>query len=65
MALFPTTFLDDLKAQTNIVSLIGEIVSLRKAGSSWMGLCPFHQEKSPSFTVSGEKGFFKCFGCGA
>jgi DNA primase len=65
MALFPQPFLDDLKTQTDIVSLIGDVVSLRKAGAAWKGLCPFHQEKTPSFTVNREKGFFKCFGCGA
>jgi len=65
MALFPQQFLDDLKAQTDIVSVIGEVVSLRKTGATFKGLCPFHEEKTPSFNVNGEKGFFKCFGCGA
>jgi DNA primase len=65
MALFPQQFLDDLKAQTDIVSVIGEVVSLRKAGATLKGLCPFHEEKTPSFNVNGDKGFFKCFGCGA
>jgi DNA primase len=65
MALFPQGFLDDLKAQTDIVSVIGEVVSLRKTGATFKGLCPFHEEKTPSFNVNGEKGFFKCFGCGA
>jgi DNA primase len=65
MALFPQTFIDDLKAQTNIVSLIGDVVPLKKMGAAWKGLCPFHQEKSPSFNVNADKNFFKCFGCGA
>jgi DNA primase len=65
MGLFPQSFLDDLKAQTNIVSIIGDVVALRKAGATWKGLCPFHQERTPSFNVNGDKGFFKCFGCGA
>ena len=65
MALFPQGFLDDLKAQSDIVSVIGEVVSLRKTGATFKGLCPFHEEKTPSFNVNGEKGFFKCFGCGA
>ena len=65
MALFPQSFLDDLKAQTNIVSLIGDVVPLKKTGATWKGLCPFHQERTPSFNVNGDKGFFKCFGCGA
>lgn len=65
MALFPQSFLDDLKTQTDIVAVVGDVVSLRKAGAAWKGLCPFHQEKTPSFTVNRDKGFFKCFGCGA
>ncbi len=65
MALFPQSFLDDLKAQTDIVSVIGDVVSLKKTGGTWKGLCPFHQEKTPSFNVNKDKGFFKCFGCGA
>jgi DNA primase len=65
MALFPQSFLDEIKAQTDIVAVVGDVVSLRKAGSTWKGLCPFHQEKTPSFNVNKDKGFFKCFGCGA
>ena len=65
MALFPPSFLDDLKTQTDIVSVVGDVVPLKKMGAAWKGLCPFHQEKTPSFTVSRDKGFFKCFGCGA
>jgi DNA primase len=64
MALFPQSFLDDLKSQVDIVSVIGDVVPLRKTGATWKGLCPFHQEKTPSFNVNGDKGFFKCFGCG-
>ena len=64
MALFPQDFLDDLKAQSDIVSIVGDVTPLRKAGATWKGLCPFHTEKTPSFTVSKDKGFFKCFGCG-
>ena len=65
MALFPQSFIDDLKSQTNIVSVIGDVVSLKKTGATFKGLCPFHQEKTPSFNVNADKGFFKCFGCGA
>jgi DNA primase len=61
--LFPTTFIDDLKAQVDIVSIIGEATPLRKTGGTYKGLCPFHTEKTPSFNVNGDKGFFKCFGC--
>jgi DNA primase len=65
MSLFPQSFLDDLKAQTDIVSVIGDVVALKKTGATWKGLCPFHTEKTPSFNVNKDKGFFKCFGCGA
>lgn len=64
MALFPQGFLDDLKAQTDIVAIIGDVTPLKKAGAAWKGLCPFHAEKTPSFNVNKDKGFFKCFGCG-
>lgn len=52
-------------AATDIVSLIGEDIELRKAGKDLHALCPFHDEKTPSFTVSPSKQFYKCFGCGA
>jgi DNA primase len=65
MALFPQSFIDDLKLQADIVQVIQEYVSLKKAGQSYKGLCPFHSEKTPSFTVNRDKGFFHCFGCGA
>ncbi len=54
----------EVKEKTDIVALIGEHVSLKKAGRHWKGLCPFHNEKSPSFTVSPELQLYKCFGCG-
>jgi DNA primase len=54
-----------LKSQTDIVVVVGDVVPLKKAGATWKGLCPFHQEKSPSFTVNRDKGVFHCFGCGA
>jgi len=60
---------DDVKrevlAATDLVQLIGAMTSLKKAGRSWKGLCPFHTEKSPSFHVHPDKGFYYCFGCGA
>ncbi len=65
MALFPQSFIDDLKSQTDIVAIINDVVPLKKMGGTWKGLCPFHQEKTPSFNVNKDKGFFKCFGCGA
>jgi DNA primase len=63
MPLFPPSFIEDLKSQVDIVSVIGEVTPLRKTGGTYKGLCPFHQEKTPSFNVSPDKGFFKCFGC--
>jgi DNA primase len=64
MGLFPQTFIDDLHLHADIVSVVGDVVSLRKMGATWKGLCPFHGEKTPSFHVNREKGFFHCFGCG-
>lgn len=55
--------LDELKAQINIVSVIQSYVPLKKVHGSWKGLCPFHAEKTPSFSVSEQKGLFHCFGC--
>jgi DNA primase len=63
MPLFPASFVEDLKSHVDIVQVIQERVQLRKSGATWKGLCPFHGEKTPSFHVYGEKGFFKCFGC--
>lgn len=54
----------EVKEKTDIVTLIGEHVTLKKAGRHWKGLCPFHNEKTPSFTVSPELQLYKCFGCG-
>jgi DNA primase len=65
MGLFPQTFIDDLRLQANIVQVIQEYVPLKQAGASYKGLCPFHSEKTPSFTVNPDKGFFHCFGCHA
>ncbi len=55
----------DVLAATDLVQLIGSVTSLKKAGRSWKGLCPFHTEKSASFHVHPDKGFYYCFGCGA
>src|SRR5215212_1367618 len=62
---FPQTFIDDLRLQADIVQVVQEYVSLRKVGATYKGLCPFHSEKTPSFHVNRDKGFFHCFGCGA
>src|SRR6266849_9485398 len=64
MALFPQPFIDDLRLQANILQVVQEYVPLKRAGTSYKGLCPFHSEKTPSFQVHPEKGFFHCFGCG-
>jgi DNA primase len=65
MSLFPQPFIEDLRLQANIVQVIQEYVPLKKAGRTYKGLCPFHSEKSPSFHVDPDKGFFHCFGCHA
>src|SRR5205823_12106088 len=53
-----------VKAAMEILPLVEDVVRLRKSGSTYKGLCPFHQERTPSFTVSPARGTFKCFGCG-
>jgi DNA primase len=63
MALFPQQFIDDLKHHADIVVVIQDYVSLKKTGATYKGLCPFHGEKTPSFHVTRDKGFFHCFGC--
>jgi DNA primase len=61
----PQSFIADLIARVDIVDVVGQYVPLKKGGANFMGLCPFHNEKSPSFTVSPTKQFYHCFGCGA
>ena len=56
--------IDQIRDRTDIVEVVGQHVTLRRRGSSYMGLCPFHQEKTPSFSVVPHKGIFHCFGCG-
>jgi DNA primase len=65
MGLFPQQFIDDLRLQANILQVVQEFVPLKRAGSKYKGLCPFHAEKTPSFQVDPDKGFFYCFGCRA
>ncbi|WP_412778254.1 DNA primase [Thalassospira lucentensis] len=62
---FPQSFLDDLRARVDLADVVGSSVKLIKRGREYSGLCPFHSEKSPSFTVNDQKGFYHCFGCGA
>jgi len=64
MAHFPSAFLDEVLARTDLVELIARHVQLKKSGANFMGLCPFHHEKSPSFSVSADKQLYYCFGCG-
>lgn len=61
----PSAFLQELLARADLVEVVGRHVALRKSGANYLGLCPFHAEKSPSFTVSPAKQFYHCFGCGA
>ncbi|HEU4621956.1 MAG TPA: DNA primase [Burkholderiaceae bacterium] len=63
--MIPQGFITDLLHRVDIVEIVGRYVQLKKGGANFLGLCPFHNERSPSFTVSPSKQFFHCFGCGA
>ncbi len=58
-------FLDELRARVPLSEIVGQRIKLARAGREWKACCPFHQEKSPSFTLNDQKGFYHCFGCGA
>ncbi len=62
---FSPEILDEIRSRVDLVALIGDVVPLKRAGERWKGLCPFHQEKTPSFTVNPKLGIFHCFGCHA
>src|SRR4026209_1841582 len=61
--MIPDDVISQIRDVANIVGVIGQYVQLKRAGRNWKGLCPFHGEKTPSFNVQPEKGFFMCFGC--
>ena len=64
MARIPEELIDSIRSQADIVDVVSDYVTLRKSGRNYMGLCPFHDEKTPSFSVNPEKQIFHCFGCG-
>ena len=61
----PDSFLQELKDRNNILDVVSGYVNLKRSGRTMSGLCPFHGEKTPSFHVNAEQGYFHCFGCGA
>ena len=63
--MIPQQFIDELLRRVDVVEVVGQYVPLKRAGANYQGLCPFHTEKSPSFSVSPSKQFYHCFGCGA
>lgn len=64
MTRYPDTLIETIRERIDLLELIGRYVKLKKNGANWLGLCPFHNEKTPSFNVRPDKGFYKCFGCG-
>ena len=65
MVRFSDELLDEIKSKNDIVDIISQYVTLKRSGRNFFGLCPFHKEKSPSFSVSPDKQIFHCFGCNA
>ena len=64
MVRYSDELLEEIKSKNDIIDIISEYVTLKRSGRSFFGLCPFHKEKSPSFSVSPDKQIFHCFGCG-
>ena len=62
---YPDNLIDEIRDKCNISEIISQYIPLKRAGRNFKALCPFHQEKTPSFMVSPDKGIFHCFGCGA
>src|SRR5262245_39889235 len=62
---FSQQHLDEIRARIDIVEIVGQFVKLKRTGENWKGLCPFHTEKTPSFTVNPKRNIYHCFGCGA
>ena len=63
--MIPESFIQELLSRIDIVEVINKVVPLKRTGKNYMACCPFHREKTPSFSVSPQKQFYKCFGCGA
>lgn len=63
--LYPQEIIEEVRLQNDIVDVISEYLPLKQKGTSYFGLCPFHNEKTPSFSVNSERQFYYCFGCGA
>lgn len=62
---YPQSFIEEVRNRTRVSELIGRVIPIKRAGREYHALCPFHKEKTPSFTINDEKGFYHCFGCGA
>ncbi|MDO4456043.1 MAG: CHC2 zinc finger domain-containing protein, partial [Ligilactobacillus agilis] len=63
MSLIPAEVIDRVRTSVNILDVVGQSVQMHKSGKNWFGLCPFHPEKTPSFSVNEEKQIFTCFSC--
>ena len=61
---YPDSFIEEVRERADLLEVVGRHVQLKKRGTNWVGLCPFHSEKTPSFSVRPDQGFYKCFGCG-